>query len=248
MKPWDEKSYDEKLNEEEKLNEATQQEKLNEARQKMKEFFKKIFEEWDKVFEARDKRLEAHLETMERFQQRIKTSQKELEIKHKKLKNDHEELKSNFRKTQIHRAKILASQILLQFLGEQPRFTRPCNYFSDLSGSDILHSLVRAAFPEARKSDTNLRDLLKDFDELIQGINRNTDPRIDPVLFDEIEDLVRYLVREDRSERLSRSAFTALKVLKAQRDLARCQAYPRGSTHDQRKGGVYDGKQLYRRV
>jgi hypothetical protein len=158
----------------------------------------------------------------------------EMTKSHKKLKTDHYQLKADFRKTCTHRARILASQILLEFLGEQPNKTRPCRYFSDLRASHIMCKMLRAAFPEVGRNDKKVEDLLKNFDYLIEGRNQNVHPSFDAILMDEMKDLVEFLEREDNRRRLSLGQFTSLRVLKARGEIARCRSFPLGSKHADR--------------
>ena len=152
----------------------------------------------------------------------VKNQHKELKRIHKQLRSDHDELKSDYRTTCVHRARILATQILLEFLGEQPRFPKPCNYFSELRTNNILRSMVRAAFPEAMTSDKEYQQLLEDFDYVIQGRIHNVHPNLRSVLADEVEDLIRFLKREGRKAPLWRGGFISMRILMAQRKIARC--------------------------
>jgi hypothetical protein len=152
-----------------------------------------------------------------------------------KLERSHVELKADFMKSRVFRVKVISSQILLQFLGEQPKKARPCNCFYALKNSKKMSSMVRHAFPEHTRSDYETGRLLRCFDSLIEGRNIHVHPALDATLDEEIEYLIELLEREDIAGRsLSLGGFTALQVLKARRNIVRCTPFLHGSNHTNR--------------
>ena len=97
--------------------------------------------------------------------------------------------------------------------------------------------MLNQAFPKARRSYVSTDRLLQDFNYLISGRNLNVHPDIDAVVFDEMQFFIRVLEREDDSRRLSVGAFTSLKILKAERVIARCVSPPHRCSHHSRVRG-----------
>jgi hypothetical protein len=160
----------------------------------------------------------------------LRLSHEDLKCSHENLKCSHNHLAITVRKSSFHRSRLISTQILLTFLGEQPHAIGSCNFFSDLYEHTLVEALVRSAFPDLRDR-WGKTELLNRLDKLITGRNQQVHPFCDSNLRDEIEDLLRFFTRDSFWQRLSEAEALSVKVLQANAKIFGCQSFPRRSKH-----------------
>jgi hypothetical protein len=134
-------------------------------------------------------------------------------------------LLADFRTTRCNRAKTIASQALLHFLGEQPRFVPSTKFFSSFKHSQLMKDMLKEVF---LVEEIDAEELLDDFDYLLDGRHAVAHPVIDNALLQEVKDLCKFLNRGDNKRRLTVGVATALKVLKNMEELLGFKGYPKG--------------------
>jgi hypothetical protein len=154
-----------------------------------------------------------------------------LEEKSKQTEKKLNTLLADFRTTQCNRAKIIASQALLQFLGEQPRLVPSTKLFSSLKHSPLMKDMLKEVF---LVEEIDADELLDDFDYLLNGRHAVAHLVIDNALLQEVKDLCKFLKRADNKRRLTVGVATALKVLKNMEELVGFEGYPKGIKHKDR--------------
>ena len=133
------------------------------------------------------------------------------------------------------RAVTVSTQVLYEFIGEQPRRGQPCNFFSGLNKSKPMVEMLKGAFPLFQCSRAR-SDLLRRFDELADGRNSIAHPALDtnPVYW-EIRHMLEFLRREQAKGTLDQLQETSLWILLSIDQIRACRPYPFGIGHQERQ-------------
>ena len=135
------------------------------------------------------------------------------------------------------RAITVSHQVLYEFIGEQPRHGRPCNFFSGLSDSIIMQDMLKKAFPFCRCARQRT-ELLRRFDNLADQRDAIAHPALithEGHVRWEIGHLLEILRREEANGTLDELQQTSLWILSSIDVIRACRSYPFGSTHQERK-------------
>ena len=109
------------------------------------------------------------------------------------------------------RAITFANQALYEFIGEQPRRSQPCNFFSGLLDSALMRKMLKEVFGcDDRRSRSNMLD---HFDSLADGRHVIAHPNLMHHMEWELNKLLPILRREQAVGRLHGIGQTALLVL-----------------------------------
>ena len=132
------------------------------------------------------------------------------------------------------RAVTVATQVMYEFIGEQPRRGYPSNLFSGLRHSVLMTEMLKNVFRRFQGSRSR-EELLMRFDSLADKRNATAHPALDaPCTSWKIRDLLAILHREQAKARLDDLQETSLWILSNVDDIRACRAYTFGLSHHQR--------------